>query len=173
MALNLELKISVESYSKILEKIKKSDATYTKTLFQKDIYYKVKKGLLKLRVEEGNFTLIKYLRDEKRKRWSNYQLLKLEGENPEKYLRELFEIDTVVQKKRELYMYKNTRIHLDTVRGLGNFLELESVVVKNKRNSEKEFNEVVKFLNLDLSKQIKASYKNLIEQKKLSSRKSK
>ncbi|NMC99577.1 MAG: class IV adenylate cyclase [Bacteroidales bacterium] len=173
MALNLELKILVESYNKMLEKIRKSDAAYVKTIFQKDIYYKVKKGLLKLRVEDGSFTLIKYLRDEKGKRWSNYQLLKLDGENPEKYLGGLFEIDTVVQKKRELYMYKNTRIHLDTVKGLGKFLELESVVVKNKKTSEKEFDDVVNFLNLDLSNQIKASYKNLIEQKKFSNRKSK
>lgn len=166
MALNLELKIKIDSHKKILEKVKNSNAVYVKTILQKDIYYKVKKGLLKLRVEEGNFTLIKYLRDEKGKRWSNYHLLTLTGEDTEKYLSDLFEVDTIVQKKRELYMYKNTRIHLDKVKGLGNFLELESVVLENKKISEKEFYEVVEFLGLDLSKQIKASYKNLIEQGK-------
>lgn len=173
MALNLELKIKVDSRKSLIKKINASRSKFIQTIRQKDVYYKVKKGFLKLRVEEGSFTLIKYLRDEKGKRWSNYQLLKLGGENPEKYLNDLFDIDTVVQKQRELYMYKNTRIHLDTVKGLGNFLELESVVVNNKKNSEKEFDEVVKFLNLDLSKQIKASYKNLVEQKKLNNRKSK
>lgn len=165
MALNLELKIKIDSHKKILEKIKNSNAVYVNTIFQKDIYYNVPKGLLKLRIENGNYTLIKYLRDEKGKRWSNYHLLTLIGEDPEKYLSDLFDLVTIVQKTRILYMYKNTRIHVDKVRGLGSFLELESVVVKNKKLSEKEFYEVVEFLGLDLSKQIKASYKNLIEQK--------
>lgn len=167
MALNLELKIKVNSHKSLLEKIKSIKAEHINTINQKDIYYKVRKGLLKLRIEKKRNTLIKYLRDEKGKRWSNFQLLRLSGDNPEKYLNDILITDTIVQKKRMLYMYKNTRIHLDSVKGLGNFLELESVVVKNKKSSEKEFNELVKLLNLDLSKQIKASYKDLINQKKL------
>jgi predicted adenylyl cyclase CyaB len=165
MALNLELKIKVDSRKYLLEKINVSKARYIKTIIQKDVYYNVGKGLLKLRIEDGTYTLIKYVRDEKGKRWSNYHLLKLIGENPENYLKDILKIEAVVEKKRELYMYKNTRIHLDNVKGLGNFLELESVVLKNRKESEKEFNEVVKFLDLDLSRQIKASYKILLEQK--------
>lgn len=34
----------------------------------------------------------------------------------------------VVCKRRELYLWKNVRIHLDTVQGLGDFLEFEGVV---------------------------------------------
>jgi predicted adenylyl cyclase CyaB len=165
MALNLELKIKVVSRKFLMDKIKNSKANYIKTIHQKDVYYKISKGLLKLRIENGTYTLIKYLRDEKGKRWSNYHLLTLTGENPENYLKDIFKIDIVVEKKRELYMYKNTRIHLDKVKGLGNFLELESVVINNKKESEKEFNEAVKFLGLDLSKQIKTSYKNLLKEK--------
>lgn len=165
MALNLELKIKVISRKFLMDKIKNSKANYIKTIHQKDVYYKIRKGLLKLRIENGTYTLIKYLRDEKGKRWSNYHLLTLTGENPENYLKDIFKVDTVVEKKRELYMYKNTRIHLDKVKGLGNFLELESVVINNKKESEKEFNEAVKFLGLDLSKQIKTSYKNLLKEK--------
>lgn len=165
MALNLELKIKIDSRKYLLEKIKSSKARYIKTINQKDVYYKIRKGLLKLRIENGTYTLIKYLRDERGKRWSNYHLLTLIGENPENYLKDIFKIDIVVEKKRELYMYKNTRIHLDSVKGLGNFLELESVVINNKKESEKEFNEAVKFLDLDLTKQIKTSYKILLNQK--------
>lgn len=165
MALNLELKIKVNSRKYLLEKIKSSKARYIKIINQKDVYYKIRKGLLKLRIENGTYTLIKYLRDEKEKRWSNYHLLTLIGENPESYLKDIFKIDIVVEKKRELYMYKNTRIHLDSVKGLGNFLELESVVINNKKESEIEFNEAVKFLNLDPTKQLKTSYKNLLKQK--------
>lgn len=31
----------------------------------------------------------------------------------------------IVKKKRELYMVGQTRVHLDEVEGLGNFMELE------------------------------------------------
>jgi adenylate cyclase class IV len=34
----------------------------------------------------------------------------------------------VVRKRREILLWKNVRIHLDTVDGLGTFLELEAVV---------------------------------------------
>ncbi|MDQ7817445.1 MAG: class IV adenylate cyclase [Melioribacteraceae bacterium] len=164
MAFNLELKIKVDSHPQIINKLKKINSKFLGILKQKDIYYKVSKGLLKLRVENKNYWLIKYFRDEKGKRWSNYEILKLSGRNPEKYLSEVFSVDQVVQKERKLFLYKNTRIHLDKVKGLGNFLELESVVTINKRRSEKEFNDVVRLLNLDLSKQIRASYKRLLEQ---------
>ena len=142
MALNLELKIKIDSRKYLLEKIKSSKARYIKTINQKDVYYKIRKGLLKLRIENGTYTLIKYFRDERGKRWSNYHLLTLTGENPENYLEDIFKIDIVVEKKRELYMYKNTRIHLDSVKGLGNFLELESVVIKKnlKKNLMKLLN---------------------------------
>lgn len=163
MAYNLELKIKVNSHLPIINKLKKKKSKYLGVLKQKDIYYKVTNGLLKLRVENKSYSLIKYLRDEKGKRWSNYEILTLHGRDPEKYLSEILNIDCIVQKERKLFMYKNTRIHLDKVKGLANFLELESVVTVNKRKSEKEFNEVVSLLNLDLSKQIRASYKNLLE----------
>lgn len=162
MALNLELKIKTPSHSSIIKKMRKPDYKFIGELKQKDVYYKVKKGLLKLRIENGEFTLIKYMRDEKGKRWSNYYLLKLIGDNPEKYLGTIFRIDSVVEKKRKLYMFKNTRIHLDSVKGLGNFLELESVVTGSRKTSEKEFYQVVNDLNLDLSGQIRASYKKLL-----------
>jgi predicted adenylyl cyclase CyaB len=34
----------------------------------------------------------------------------------------------VVEKHREIYLYRNVRIHLDEVRGLGSFLEFEAVL---------------------------------------------
>lgn len=162
MPLNLELKIKCESHAPLLRSLKKISAEYKGLLVQKDIYYKVKNGLLKLRVEGGTYTLIKYLRDEKGKRWSNYELLKLEGKNPEKYLGSLFDIAAVVEKKRKFYLYDNTRVHLDEVKNLGKFMELETLLVGNKKDAQKRFDKIVELLDLDLSKQIRSSYKTLM-----------
>ena len=162
MPLNLELKIKVESHSKLLKVLRRINAEKKSILRQKDVYYKTKNGLLKLRIEGNNFTLIKYLRDENGKRWSNYELLRLEGKNPEKYLNDIFNIDTIVEKKRILYLYKNTRIHLDEVKGLGKFLELETLLVTTRKDAEERFREIIKLLNLDLLKQIRTSYKFLM-----------
>ena len=162
MPLNLELKIKVESHTKLIKALRRINAEKKGILRQKDIYYKTGKGLLKLRIEGNSYTLIKYLRDEKGKRWSNYELLRLEGKNPEKYLNDVFDVDTIVEKKRILYLYKNTRIHLDEVKGLGKFLELETLLVTTRKDAEARFKEIIKLLDLDLTKQIRKSYKLLM-----------
>ncbi len=173
MGKNLEIKVKTESHTKFIEKLNAKGITREKVLKQKDIYYEFPNGNLKLRIENGSYCLIKYSRDEiNPERWSNYELLYLSGENPEKYLAGLFNEIAVVEKTRNLYIYKNTRIHLDEVKDLGKFLELETVVENiTDEEAKKEFEEVVNFLGLDMNNQLKKSYKDiLLEQKKAVSR---
>lgn len=165
MPLNLELKIKVNSHSQIESTLKKNGAEFRGILKQKDVYYKTKSGLLKLRVEGKSFTLIKYLRDEKGKRWSNYELLDLRGKNPEKYLESFLNIEAVVEKKRKLYLYDNTRVHLDEVKGLGKFLELETLLVAGKSDATRRFDFVKQMLGIENHEQIRKSYRNLILKK--------
>ncbi len=164
MPTNLELKAKLDNFRKIKSLLKKINAEHCGILNQRDTYFKAKGFLLKLRRVNGEYELIKYIRDEKtKKRWSNFELLKIEGKNPEKYLSSFLKVEAVVEKKRELYMFKNTRIHLDTVKGLGKFIELETIVDKGKIDAQKRFNELVDLLDLDLTKQIKTSYRFLIK----------
>lgn len=163
MAQNLELKVKVDSHIKIIELLKSVNAQSKGVLNQKDIYYKWNKGLLKLRVQNGSYQLIKYIRDENASdRFSNYDLLELSGNDAEKYLSDILDVEAIVEKKRDLYIYKNTRIHLDSVKILGEFLELETVVVSDDQNVQAEFDEVVKILALNLDLQIRCSYRDLI-----------
>ena len=163
MAVNLELKIRVNSISIIVRKLKSINAVYKGLLMQKDVYYSYDKGLLKLRIENGKYTLIKYLRDEKGKdRFSNYDYLKFSYGNAENFLKEILKIEAVVQKKRLLYMYDNTRIHLDTVKGLGYFLELETLVINGKNDAKKRFAFIKEALELNELAEIKKSYRDLI-----------
>lgn len=165
MPLNLELKIKLESHKQIEAILKKNNAGYEGILKQKDVYYKTAKGLLKLRIEGKKFTMIKYLRDEKGKRWSNYELLELRGKNPEKYLEDILKIETVVEKKRKLYLYNNTRVHLDEVKGLGKYLELETLLVGGKSDATRRFNFIKQMLGIENHEQIRASYRNLMLKK--------
>lgn len=167
MALNLELKIKVSSHDEMNKKISKNRGKFIKILNQKDTYYKFDKGLLKLREQNGEYELVKYNRNEKEgERWSDYSLLYLKGENVEEYLNDLFTIETIVEKERRLYIYKNTRIHLDSVNELGEFLELETVVDKtSKEEAIEEFEKVVEFLDLNTENQIRKSYRDLMLEK--------
>ncbi len=163
MGKNLEIKLRVNSHQQLVNKLKEIDASFTNVLEQKDIYYAYNKGLLKLRKVNGEYELIKYVRDESgADRWSNYEIIYLTGDNFERYLSEIFSEEVTVQKTRTLYMYKDTRIHLDEVENLGSFIELEAVVVDTEEEAADQFNFLVERLGLDLSAQINKSYKELM-----------
>ncbi len=163
MPSNIEIKIKIPSFRKYQNILKSLGLKPKALLNQKDVYYEAKKGLLKLRTENGRDSLIKYLRDEKSKeRVSNYDVLKISDNSAEEFFNDIFMIKAVVEKKRILYLYKNTRIHFDKIKELGNFIELESVVVKDKKSALKEFDEVVKLLGLDIRKQLRKSNLDLI-----------
>ncbi len=163
MARNLELKIELGSFGKTLELLKANEIQKSDVLNQKDTYYKWDKGLLKLRQVNGAFEFIKYNRDETGDdRWSDYYVLRIDDEKSEEFFADILKIEVIVKKKRELYIYKHTRIHLDEVESLGAFLELETVVTGDLDEAKKEFDEVVNMLELDLSMQIKKSYRNLL-----------
>lgn len=163
MATNLEIKQPIDSFDKIKNILIENKAEDKGLLIQKDTYYKYDKGLLKLREQNGSFQLIKYNRDETGKdRWSNYELLFIEGENVEEYLSEILATECVVEKNRELFLYDNTRIHLDTVKNLGLFLELETLVFDDYEDAKSRFDNVVNLLGLNTSAQIRNSYRDLI-----------
>jgi predicted adenylyl cyclase CyaB len=167
MPTNLELKIKVDNPVEMIEMLNEINAEFKGELGQIDIYYKIKNGLLKLRLENGSQTLIKYFRNEKTgNRWSDYQLISLERNDAREYLKDVFEVETVVEKKRLLYLYDNTRIHIDTVKDLGSFLELETLVINGKEDAWKRFQSVIDMLSLDKEDEIRKSYRDLILEQK-------
>jgi homotetrameric cytidine deaminase len=100
------------------------------TLRQRDTYFAVAHGRLKLREQEGAAAqLIAYERpDTAGARLSRYHLIDVP--DPEAALAGLTAtcgVRVVVAKTRRLLLWDNVRIHLDDVQGLGRFLELEAV----------------------------------------------
>src|SRR3954470_6669911 len=97
---------------------------------QRDTYFRVSSGRLKLREEEpGGATLVQYDRvDDNRARESHYRLLPVDDPRTLcEALESSLGVLAVVEKERHLLLWQNVRIHLDRVKDLGNFLELEGV----------------------------------------------
>lgn len=167
MPKNLEIKVKLNSHKEIKKILDENKIKINELLIQKDIYYKVDRGILKLRIENNSQTLIFYDRNEKsKKRWSNYYLLDLSSVDANTYLKRFLDTMVVVKKKRELFLYKGTRIHLDYVQGLGYFLELETRVTNGLKDAEKRFNFLLDLLKLKSKTEIRASYKDLLIAKK-------
>jgi homotetrameric cytidine deaminase len=99
-------------------------------LVQRDTYFRVRSGRLKLREEEpGGATLVQYDRpDDAQARLSSYRLVPVEDpETLRASLEACLGTLVVVEKERHLFLWDGVRIHLDRVRDLGSFVELEGV----------------------------------------------
>lgn len=167
MPVNLEIKVPVDSISLLENKLQVLGAEYAGILNQTDIYYRTEKGLLKLRIENGSSQLIHYFRDEVNKdRWSDYKILEINGSG-EEFLSGLFETEVTVKKKRKLYWYNNTRVHLDEVENLGSFLELETKVINGGEDARERFAFLISRLRIDEQKQIRKSYRDLLIEREL------
>jgi len=107
---------------------------------QVDTYFRVPTGRMKLR--ESLFTgeqLILYLRpDEPGPKRADYEVIPVpKGGRAKELLEALFGVEVVVEKVRRLFVVGDTRIHLDTVAGLGDFLELEAVYLHGDATAER------------------------------------
>jgi homotetrameric cytidine deaminase len=99
-------------------------------LRQRDTYFRARQGRLKLREEEpGGAVLIQYDRpDAAAARESRYRLAPVpDPDTMRASLDAALGTLVVVDKERHLLLWDGVRIHLDTVAGLGSFVELEGV----------------------------------------------
>ena len=163
MGKNLEIKIKVSSHKDIEKILEKIGAEFIEKLIQKDTYYRYSGGLLKLRNVNGKGEFIKYNRNESAsERWSDYKILHVEPDETEEFFGDILTKEAVVKKVRNLWIYKTTRIHLDEVEKLGEFIELETVVGDSLEEARNNFDEMVSLLGLNVEEQLKTSYRTLV-----------
>lgn len=168
---NLEIKAAYSFHSVAVKAIKTIKAKYIGQLVQKDIYYRVPCGRLKLRsINKKQHELIYYHRPERRKaRYSSYEIIRIkEPHLIDKIFSKSLGRLVVVEKKRELYVYQNVRIHLDTVKKLGSFLEFEIVCrsAKDEFEAPKKMKFLLKKFGISSGDLIAASYSDLLSMKK-------
>jgi homotetrameric cytidine deaminase len=127
---NVELKALDPDPARSLATCRALGAEDRGVLRQRDTYFRARAGRLKLREEEpGGAVLIQYDRpDAAAARESRYRLTRIE--DPDELRASLdaaLGTLVVVDKQRHLFLWEGVRIHLDTVEGLGSFVELEGV----------------------------------------------
>jgi adenylate cyclase class 2 len=127
---NLELKARDRDPSRSLRACGELGAEDKGTLIQRDTYFEAARGRLKLREEpDATAHLIAYERpDSLGHKESRYRLIEV-GEPAElrEALAAVLGIAVVVTKARRLFIFEGVRIHLDSVDGLGDFIEFEGV----------------------------------------------
>jgi predicted adenylyl cyclase CyaB len=132
---NWELKARCPDADAVPARVSALDGRYLATLAQRDTYFHVVHGRLKLREitpDDGapSAELIQYDRANRAEaRGSNYVIAPVPDADALRIaLTRALGVRAVVTKTRRLYLWRSTRIHLDRVDGLGAFLELETVI---------------------------------------------
>ena len=167
---NIEIKARSGNHDEIRNILKSRHAEFTGIDHQKDTYFKVNHGRLKLR--EGNIEnhLIFYERENIS--GPKQAEIILFRSDPSSSLKVILErslgLLVVVKKEREIYFIGNVKFHLDKVENLGEFVEIEAIdkdeTIGRERLLEQceTFMELFKISKYDL---IKSSYSDLLLQK--------
>ncbi len=161
---NYEIKYPIRDYRKVKNVLNTLTHFSRHTEEQSDIYFKVKKGRLKLRIiNNDSGHLIYYERGESSgKRISKYIISKTaDFTELIDILKRQFEILISVHKIREIFIFENVRIHLDNVRLLGKFLEIE-IIYESILQAKKQMKELISLLDIKENKLIKGSYSDLL-----------
>jgi len=131
MARNIEIKARIESVEAVLPRVKAIAESGPTEIVQDDTFFNCPNGRLKLRAfSETAGELIFYQRpDQTGPKESFYVISPTASPNT---LREVLSLaygqSGRVRKQRKLFLMERTRIHLDRVEGLGDFIELEVVL---------------------------------------------
>jgi adenylate cyclase, class 2 len=126
--INIEIKARTTKVDFIRQYLFDNGADFKGIDNQTDTYFNVPNGRLKLRQGNIENTLIQYFRpDEHGPKQSDFQLIEVtDGETLKKILTASLGIKVVVEKRREIFYFNNVKFHLDALRELGNFVEIEA-----------------------------------------------
>lgn len=163
---NLELKARDRDPARSLAACREIGAEDRGTLTQRDTYFEVPRGRLKLREEPDAATLIAYERpDLEGNKESRYRLVAVPDPAAlREALATTLGVAVVVSKSRRLFTYEGVRIHLDRVDELGDFIEFEGVAADGEDPSR--FADLLDHLRSRLEIRdedlLRASYSDLI-----------
>jgi predicted adenylyl cyclase CyaB len=139
MPSNIEIKSRLADLPQTRGVVAAISDTPPQTLRQRDTFFRCTTGRLKLReIGVGQAELIFYSRpDVAGAKQSDYEVTAVaEPELLRVVLSRSLGVTQTVEKSRVLYLVGQTRVHLDSVDGLGDFLELEVVLRPGQNSAE-------------------------------------
>lgn len=168
MPANIEIKARARNFAEIRRRAEALSDKPVDVLPQEDIFFNTPQGRLKLRIlSTGQGQLIYYTRpDQEGPKRSDYHIfLTTDSENLKRVLELAYGIRGIVRKTRYLYMIGQTRVHLDDVEGLGQFMELEVVLQDGQSDAEGQAiaEDLMARLGVERSDLIEGAYMDLLE----------
>lgn len=167
MPSNIEIKARARNFEEIRLRAEKLSDTAVQVLPQEDTFFNTPQGRLKLRVLAEHAELIYYTRpDQDGPKRSDYHITRSnDPENLKRVLTLAYGIRGVVKKTRYLYLVGQTRVHLDAVEGLGQFMELEVVLRDGQSDDEGQeiAEDLMSALGVERSDLIDGAYMDLLK----------
>lgn len=167
MPSNIEIKARARNFEEIKVRAERLSDTPVQVIPQEDIFFHTSQGRLKLRILADHAELIYYTRpNQDGPKRSDYHITRSnDPQNLKRVLELAYGIRGVVKKTRYLYLVGQTRVHLDDVDRLGQFMELE--VVMHDGQSDAEGQEIAEglmsALGVEISDLIDGAYMDLLE----------
>jgi len=178
---NFEFKARLRNHTAIQQALAQHDIPRAAKIRQTDTYFNAPRGRLKLRnIDDEAAQLIFYQRpDHAEIKRSDYLMSPVDSPPAlREVLSAAYGIRTVVEKTRELYWLPRRfgdhagsagpdfiRLHIDTVEGLGDFLEIEVIVQKGEppEIAEREARAWLRDLGIVREDLLSHSYADLLE----------
>jgi adenylate cyclase class 2 len=166
--INFEFKARMKNEKYIRAVLKRLRARFVGTDRQIDTYFRVHPGRLKIREGRIENALIYYRRSNTpRARRATIEMMLLPRRNSVRtILSSALGVMGVVNKRREIYFSGRVKIHLDRVRGLGKFIEVEAISrsgdVTKARSTARKFQKLFRISNIDI---VPHSYSDLVIQR--------
>jgi predicted adenylyl cyclase CyaB len=168
MPSNIEIKAYARNFDEIRRRAEGLSDTPVEVVPQEDIFFNTPHGRLKLRIlspEKGQ--LIYYTRpDQGGPKRSDYHIFQTSDPEDLKHILALaYGIRGIVKKTRYLYLVGQTRVHLDDVEGLGQFMELEVVMRDGQSDTEGQAiaEGLMESLGVEWNDLLEGAYMDLLE----------
>lgn len=167
MARNVEIKAKVDDVEQILPRVEAITTSAPTTILQTDTFFTCATGRLKLReFGNGSGELIFYRRADTADPKESFYI-RTSSPDPASLRQALSlaygQVGTV-RKERTLYFVGRTRVHVDRVDGLGNFLELEVVLAEGESLEDgiREAKRIATDLGISSDNFVKGAYIDLL-----------
>jgi adenylate cyclase class 2 len=147
---NIEIKARCADPEAIRTALRDKSAEFRGTDQQIDTYFRVNHGRLKLREGRIENCLVYYEReDQTGPKQSDVSLFPTPPHSSLKEaLTKALGVLVVVEKQREIYFIENVKFHIDSVAGLGSFIEIEAIDMDGSRGNERLLAQCQFFLDL-------------------------